>query len=247
MESSPRIEAKDVVVVIHVHKPQISELEKKVLQQCASVLANYEIVVIHAKELDISIYKAAIPRMKSKTFPSQYFGTLKGYNKLLVSELFYQAFARFKYILMYHLDAWVFEDALLDWCNKGYDYIGAPWIAEPTPGKTSAIIPFTRLCVNQVGNGGFCLRKISSHLAIAKRIKWFTRFYSYNEDVLWSIFVPVFFRSFRKPPVQEALRFAFEWNPRESYARIGNKLPFGCHAWERADREFWDQYILLNG
>jgi hypothetical protein len=246
MSLSSQIEAKDVVIIIHVYKNQISEPEQKALQQCSRVLSNYDIVVIHSEELDISIYKTLIPQMKSVVFKKQYFGTIKGYNKLLISDFFYQTFSRYKYLLMFHLDAWVFEDVLLEWCNKGYDYIGAPWIEEPVRGKTSALIPFTKLCVNQVGNGGFCLRKVSTHLRIAKRLKFLTHFYSYNEDVFWSIFVPMIFKSYRKPTVQEALSFAFEYKPRESYVRIGNRLPFGCHAWERTDRQFWNQFIHLN-
>lgn len=246
MNNTSRIEAQDVVIVIHVYRNQISETEKRALQQCSKVLSRYDIVVIHAEDLDISIYRTLIPRMKSVTFGSQYFGTIKGYNKLLISDLFYKTFARYKYFLMYHLDAWVFEDVLLEWCNKGYDYIGAPWLEEPVRGRTSALIPFTRLCVNRVGNGGFCLRKISTHLRIAKLLKFLTPFYKYNEDVFWSILIPVIFWSYRKPSVEEALLFAFEYKPRECYAKTGGRLPFGCHAWERTDREFWNEHIHLD-
>ena len=31
-------------------------------------------------------------------------------------------------MLIYQLDAYVFKDELLNWANKGYDYIGAPWL-----------------------------------------------------------------------------------------------------------------------
>jgi hypothetical protein len=56
-------------------------------------------------------------------------------------------------MLIYQLDAWVFKDDLMKWCNKGYDYIGAPWFEDfgsYEKGKK----------LWRVGNGGFSLRKI---------------------------------------------------------------------------------------
>ena len=246
MNIPSQIEAKDVVIVIPAYKRQVNEVERKVLQQCSRVLAKYDIAIAHPEALDMSNYRTLVPRVQSIPFANQYFKSIDGYNKLLISAAFYQAFAHYRYLLIFQLDAWVFEDSLLEWCNKGYDYISAPWLDEPTPGKTSALIPFTKLCINQVGNGGLSLRKVSTHLRIARRLRLLTRFYRYNEDVFWSIFVPAIFKSYRKPTMLEALSFAFEYNPRECCARIGNKLPFGCHAWERTDREFWDQYIHLD-
>ena len=243
MSFLPRVEVKDVVIVIPVYKTQISDLEWNVLRQCAKVLANYDIAVAHPEGLDLSVYKTIIPRLRSIPFEKRYFSNIAGYNKLLISDFFYQAFERYQFMLVFQLDAWVFEDSLLAWCNKGFDYIGAPWIEEPIPGKNSALIPLTKLCLNKVGNGGLSLRRVSAHLRIAKRLRGLVRYYHYNEDVFWSILVPMIFWSYRKPTVLEALSFAFEYKPRESYERIGNKLPFGCHAWERTDRLFWDQYI----
>ena len=245
MNSLPQIQPKDVVIVIPVYKSQISEVERNVLERCLRVLARYDMAFVHPEGLDLSNHRALVPLAKAVPFAEQYFEGVSGYNKLLISPAFYQTFEHYQYMLIFQLDAWVFEDSLLEWCNKGYDYIGAPWIDEPTPGKTSALIPFTKLCINQVGNGGLSLRRVSTHLRIARRLGLLTRFYHYNEDVFWSIFVPMFFRSYRKPTVLEALSFAFEYKPRESYEKIGNKLPFGCHAWERTDREFWDQHIHL--
>lgn len=39
---------------------------------------------------------------------------------------FYRRFGKYKYMLIYQLDAFVFSDKLLDFCEMGYDYIGAP-------------------------------------------------------------------------------------------------------------------------
>jgi hypothetical protein len=243
MKKTFSVKVSDIVVVIPVYKEGMTDLECKVLEQCAGILGRYDVVVVHPEGLAVSIYKAVVLHAQAVSFEDRYFTGTAGYNKLLISDSFYQAFAKYQYLLIYQLDAWVFEDSLLEWCNKGYDYIGAPWIEEPTRGRTSCLISFTKLCLGKVGNGGLSLRKVSTHLRIAKQLRWLTCFYRYNEDVFWSILVPIIFRSYRKPTVQEALEFAFEYKPRESYERIGNKLPFGCHAWERTDREFWNQFI----
>ena len=49
---------------------------------------------------------------------------------------------------------------------------------------------------------------------------------------------------FRGATVDEGLRFAFESAPRRCFELTGHKLPFGCHAWERFDRAFWEPYLL---
>jgi hypothetical protein len=32
--------------------------------------------------------------------------------------------------------------------------------------------------------------------------------------------------------------------PRLCFELNGRKLPFGCHAWQRYDRGFWEPYLL---
>ena len=126
--------------------------------------------------------------MKVESFSDEYFASLRGYNKLVLDELFYMRFLKYQYMLIYQLDAFVFKDELLLWAEKGYDYIGAPWI----PPKHSYLTLRGRLkiqlkyfiytllnddrrklkkyCNYQVGNGGFSLRKINKMLEV-------TRFY----------------------------------------------------------------------
>jgi hypothetical protein len=67
-----------------------------------------------------------------------------------------------------------------------------------------------------------------------------------NNDMFWSFLAGRFFPDFRLAPVEEGLRFAFEAAPRKCLEMNGGRMPFGCHAWGRYDRAFWEQY-LLNG
>ena len=44
------------------------------------------------------------------------------------------------------------------------------------------------------------------------------------------------------PTLEEAVDFSFESNPRRCYEINNQRLPFGCHAWERYDLEFWQAH-----
>ncbi len=68
--------------------------------------------------------------------------------------------------------------------------------------------------------------------------------YRDNEDKFWSKRGPHYDPSFRVPPPEVALRFAFETHPAYSYELNGRRLPFGCHAWGRYDRAFWEPFLL---
>jgi Protein of unknown function (DUF5672) len=67
--------------------------------------------------------------------------------------------------------------------------------------------------------------------------------FPYNEDVFWAIEAPKFDPAFTVSTVEEALPFAFEVAPRWSFERNGGKLPFGCHAWAKYDRQFWKEMM----
>lgn len=59
------------------------------------------------------------------------------------------------------------------------------------------------------------------------------------EDHFYAFCVPFVFPWFRIPGLEEAALFALETNPRATHAWLGGHTPFGCHAWERYDKEFW--------
>lgn len=63
-----------------------------------------------------------------KCFERHFFTSVEGYNKLCYNIDFYSAFRNYDYMLIYQLDAWVFRNELQMWCEKGYDYIGSPFL-----------------------------------------------------------------------------------------------------------------------
>lgn len=68
--------------------------------------------------------------------------------------------------------------------------------------------------------------------------------YTVNEDRFWSDRAALFDPAFRVAPVGIALGFSFERAPRYCYEKRGGELPFGCHAWSRWDRAFWEPHLL---
>ena len=65
-----------------------------------------------------------------------------------------------------------------------------------------------------------------------------------NNDIFWSDMAKYYLPDFRVAPFDEGLQFAFEVSPRECLRMNGGKMPFGCHAWERYDRSFWEPHLL---
>ena len=104
-----------VAVVIPNHKDELDDLEKISLAQARKVLKRYPL--IHAvPEGKIFSYFAAGESVVH--FPTEYFQTLRGYNNLSISTLFYEPFLDLDYILIYQTDAFVFYDALEDFVRS---------------------------------------------------------------------------------------------------------------------------------
>lgn len=263
-----------VAVVIPVYKPSMNRNEEISFRQTLRVLATHPIIIVCPESLDLAKYNVIAGRCNNvllrESFNDTYFRNIAGYNRLLLSEEFYMRFAQYKYILIAQLDTYVFRDELLLWCDKGYDYIGAPLI-------------WYGMKIDQgiVGNGGFSLRRVEAFLnyfrgsklvlplsGIAQWINFaakpYTRWFiwllmamgwhntprsfakqcRHNEDRFWSGKLDGTNYELKKPAVAEAMDFAWERCPSELYARIGH-LPFGCHAWEKYEYDaFWHQYIV---
>lgn len=64
--------------------------------------------------------------------------------------------------------------------------------------------------------------------------------YCENEDRWWAVDVMRIVPEYKKPNVSEAMMFGFETDPKHCLEMTGGKLPFGCHAWWKHDREFWE-------
>lgn len=259
-----------VKVVIPIYKTDLNEYEKIALSQCFSVLKNYSIVFVKPESLDIRILEKEYGnRFCIENFPDEYFADIKAYNRLMLSSDFYKRFLDVKYILIYQTDAYVFSDSLKEWCEKGYDYIGAPWIPKFKYLRwhyhffLGARILFSRYLrpfnhhlrlLYAVGNGGFSLRNTEKFYNIAIELSDRAAYYIahcdqpiYNEDVFWSLETNRKCPKLNIPSYNEAIGFSFEENPDVSLLLNKGKLPFGTHAWYKPKQiNFWRQFIAMN-
>ena len=241
--------SKSCAIVIPVYRTTLEWNEKISLKQCAEVLNKYDIIFVHPEDLDIRNYIEYIPNARSVTFKKKFFKDISSYSKMMMLPGFYRRFLSYDYILIYQLDAFVFKDELEQWLMEDYDYIGAPWIDATWIKLLKEKISFIDRIIYPVGNGGFSLRKtktffINSILLLPVTLCWKRK---WNEDFFWSTFSKRLIPGFKIPSVSQALQFAFEERPEKCLELNNNKLPFGCHAWEKYNIEFWRPYFLECG
>lgn len=244
-----------IAVVIPFYKADFNAIEERSFNQCVKVLKNYDIIFALPEGLDL---KKNSDLVKTEVFEKKYFRNIAGYNKLMLSTEFYERFLAYDYILIYQLDSFVFKDELRSWCEKDYDYIGAPWIA--TRNIVSSLLkPFQSKSIKRrepvfykVGNGGFSLRKTRSFFNIAKQLSKEIKeqleekhgeIYT-NEDVFWSIKVPEYFPEFKIPGYIEAVDFAIDRKPKIALKLNAHELPFGCHGIDKPKvKDFWEPIV----
>ena len=239
------------VVVIPLITTDLKDFEKKSLEQCFRVLRKWPIVFIAPEGLDPApVLAMAEADAEVIYFARTDFSSIASYNRLLTSQRFYRKFTAYEYMLLYQLDAYVFEDRLEEWCRKGFDYIGAPaFHAEGYECLQAAESDRYRSALDTnrlVYNGGLSLRKIKAMLRLLNVHNTIYPSWKGNEDMLFSLastrLIP-FKPLIKLPDWSTALDFAFEKSPAASYILNGNRLPFGCHAWQRYDPGFWETFM----
>ncbi|MET3502292.1 hypothetical protein ABIC45_003916 [Mucilaginibacter rubeus] len=259
-------------VVIPFYKPVMSNLEHTALVQATKVLSAHDIIVIKPHNLILPDEAQLDAIANVINFDDRYFKNIKGYNALMLSEEFYRSFLTYDFMLIHQLDAFVFSDELMEWCTQGYDYIGAPWIHKyGYPDVVKAVKsklqrwlhlkfdvqkdgrPSPMQFENGVGNGGFSLRRVNKfhELCInmknqAKRYLSLSHDHYFNEDVFWSIEVNRKRKVLNIPSYKKATGFSIELFPERAIKINNNKLPFGCHAWDK-NLDYWRPVIQNYG
>ena len=258
------------IVIIPIHKSEPDKWEKKSFEQCCQILGKHKICIVTHCGINLSYYHNVAQNngitLITEFFDYKFFSSIAGYNLLMLDKAFYKRFAEYQYMLIYQLDAWVFRDELDEWCAKGYDYIGAPWIEKDNKGN------LTLACV---GNGGFSLRRVQHFIDVLTHkgpvrkasqlnlppslknsiykllyslgyqntLKYYKKDPTLYEDLFLSIFLSNTKLRAKMPNPNEASFFAFEKQPSFLFSR-NNQLPFGCHAWKKYEYEsFWHHYI----
>ena len=245
-----KLDASRVAVVIPSHKSNLSPLEIQSVKRAAAVLGAYDLWLAAPQGIDRQPWRQWAPAIQFCEFDAYFFSSWRGYNHLCRSKLFYDQFAAYEYILIYQTDCYVFRDELLDWCARGYDYIGAPLLNDEfrTTSKKRwtqwwIIRPFLRMVLN----GGLSLRRVKTFRRASWWLRWTDLFLlSIPEDVFWTNFGRYFY-PIRMPHWAEALEFSFDATPTDCLKKADGHLPFACHSWNHKDYlDFWKQFIKVD-
>jgi len=283
--SDVKCKKKLVAVVVPVYREELSLDEEISIKHLKRYLVKYDVCVVAPHGLKMGFL---CQEFLVKYFPEKNFKSMNSYSQMLLSEIFYKVFLEYEFILIYQLDSLVFSDKLLEWCERGYDYIGAPWYRTETL-KSVNWAPES----DSVGNGGFSLRRVETHRRLAKKYnglfertrrklnclksllvvlinaaKQMVRCcggrispqevlcnvmkslrgidQQKHEDYVWCFEIKGKYPEYKIASVGDAVSFSFETGPQYCFKKNNFKLPFGCHAWARYDRLFWEPYLLSN-
>lgn len=233
------------------------------------VLSGRHLVMVKPEGLDTSAFEARYPFAAVEPFAPDYFTSIRGYNRLLLSTAFYERFLASEYLLICQPDVFVFRDDLTRWMDGGWDYVGAPWfsssaistrihwlkmqVSRRVLGDQDKVHPYeTR---DRVGNGGFSLRRVETHHRLSREMRVHIDHYlrnqgthHFHEDVFWSIEPSKKGFAHRTPTAREALSFSFDINPARLYRMAGGRLPMAAHGWYKPRHlAFWAPHVAATG
>lgn len=254
---------KKVIIVVPIYRP-LTDTERQSLEQLLRVLGHYPIDLLHPERLPVGDIMAQYGQGKQLTetvLPDSNFRSVQSYSDLCLTESFYDLYGSYEYMLIYQLDAWIFSDQLQAWVDRGYDYVGAPWVPTEYYYKKFVGMLHQRLrkcfpvdiyhiphCMKYfaVGNGGFSLRRISTMKAIMHDDRDIISQLNgrYYED--WYISqVATRTHQLNIPDWRTALQFSYEQALSHCYELNHKELPFGCHYWSNPKnyKRFWHRFI----
>lgn len=253
---------KPAIVVIPLYKTLLCHNERLAFERALHTLSHRRFSIACPTGLDLAPLAESLARVDHdvRRFDTHWFDGIEGYNRLMLSPTFYDTFADAEYLLICQTDAFVFEDRLDAWLDKGYDYVGAPWIASPQTAATRFLRrindAFRKRRKNtahwfKVGNGGFSLRNVSTMRRIVTtqrenivRLQDMADHSGHHiEDLYFSIVAPKLTRM-RIPDYREAVDFCIDRKPDVALRLNGGKLPIACHRFfDRGTRRFWAPII----
>ncbi|MBQ7856223.1 MAG: hypothetical protein IJ348_03795 [Alistipes sp.] len=251
-----------VKVVVPIYTERLEGRELLSFRHNAEVLHRYPMAIVAPEGLNVDAVVAEAPQCEVVRVTRDWLGGngIAGYNRMMLSKEFYELFSDCTYILICQPDAWIFRDELEQWCDRGFDYVGAPW-----PKRKRYDMPIVKQYLwlrkklfsrpgrlmrqdyfNKVGNGGLSLRRIGAFAEACDRYRDVIEEFKvhrgtlWNEDWFWAL-IP---KEFSYPTFDKALGFSFDVYPRRCHTLAEGHLPMGCHGWfKRRNLPFWQPII----
>lgn len=264
-----------VAVVVPLYKQSMTESEEFSFLRTLQVLSSHDIYVVCPKELDeyLTVLKEEkLLRFHIEYFPQKFFTDIDAYNNLLMTVDFYRRFESYDYILLVQTDVLVFADKLDEWCERNYSYVGAPWfygLTRPSRNMSFLGVGNGGFSLRKVEHFISVLREpryrppidgkvfldVAEMVRLIRVLIHCIKFswaippvrLKINEDLFWGVVVPKRCDFFSVPTPEDAVPFAFEAAPEYLFKLNGEKLPFGCHAWERYNLQFWRDTLKATG
>jgi hypothetical protein len=236
-----------VIVVVPIYKAELDEFERFSLAHSLAVLENRPVRFVGPEGLDTRFYAATWPDIPFLAFAPEYFASIPGYNRLLLSHAFHAPFGAWEFMLLLQTDAIILRDELDYWCSQPFDYVGAPW-----PTQYELFVELDRFVGGRgkhmkvsVGNGGLSLRRIAKCRALLDEFPDATRVFEHtgsSEDLFYAV-MGALSNDFVIPNEITASRFSMELQPSYYYAVNGGHLPMGGHAWWKYEPQFWRPHL----
>lgn len=231
-------------IVIPVYRALNSPLEIVSLMQLKR-LSTHDVYLVAPRSLPIDSYRKVWPEIEVMFFDDHCFESIASYNKLMLSQGFYENFlSKYEWMLIHQLDAFLFKNNLNDFCQMPYDYFGAPWYPAQII-RPGIEWPYLLKLLGKkifVGNGGLSLRKIESVVELIKEKKSILNNWNGNEDGFFSYFGS-FGKTFKSCPVDVASKFSIECAPRYWLTENNGMLPMGCHAFNKIETSVYADLI----
>lgn len=232
-------------IVIPVYKENILHFEETSLKRVKE-LFHEDIFFIGPSKIKNAKYISENPNIKFIGFENEVFQSIESYNKLMLSSDFYRLFKDkgYDWLLIAQLDSYLFDSNLEEFTNSSYDYFGAPWKKGQIVSQNfyhPRLLWFFGKTVF-VGNGGLSLRKTESTIRLLDNKKLQAQSWKFNEDAFFAYY-GLKLSYFKTCPVHIASRFAIETDCEYFYKSNGNKLPLGCHAFEKYEPDFYERHI----
>lgn len=230
-------------VVIPIYKESLDADEFFSVSHSLTNLKGHDIHWVSPKSLNISYYQDKFNAEIYQKFEDEFFQSIEGYNRLLVSSEFYERFWNYDFILICQPDAIVLKPELNVWLEKPYDYIGAPWPQGFSLKISTQKFPMANEinCTSFVGNGGLSLRRVRKCIELLQEFpdvqnQWWRA--GHAEDLFFS-FLGNISENFRIPNLITAANFSHDIDPIYLQSLIANENPFGVHAWRKYEAEYW--------
>lgn len=207
-----------VAVVLPVYQPEIDRYGALALASLRRHLPEVPRILIRPAGVSL---RYDVADFTIQDWPPAHFTSIAAYSRLLMAPEFYRAFQEYDYILIYQLDCLLCRGDLTNWCQRGYSYIGAPWLARDWRRRKRRPVA--------VGNGGLSLRRVRDCLAVLSAEKF----------RLWPVGTQGRRHFLTKPRAWHRL---WQWRCRAHTLAAAENCPIGAAAgrvFDRGEDEFW--------